>query len=113
MSAPVLISSPHTLREALRQMEKKFPDLDAVVCANDFTALECRRAAQELGWDTDNILFAGFGNITEVRKCFPLVTVEQHNFEVGQHAFEKLHRILRGETENEPKHETLPVELIM
>ena len=51
--------------------------------------------------------------IRNLRKCFPLITVEQHNFEVGQHAFEKLHRILRGGTADEPKHETLPVELIV
>ena len=71
------------------------------------------KAAQELKWDLGSIAFAGFGNIREVRCSMPIITVDEHDFDVGRTAFEKLHRIIQGETRNEPREEILPVELIV
>ncbi len=105
--------NPHSKREMLKQQKKKFSRINAIISTNDFLTQEFYKAAKELKWDLGSIAFAGFGNIREVRCSMPIITVDEHDFDVGRTAFEKLHRIIQRETRNEPREEILPVELIV
>jgi LacI family transcriptional regulator, gluconate utilization system Gnt-I transcriptional repressor len=61
--------------QAMAQLMRQWPDVDAVVCASDLSAfgavMECRRR----GWSVPKrVAVAGFGNFEVSRACHPRIT---------------------------------------
>ncbi|MCZ7543387.1 MAG: substrate-binding domain-containing protein [Anaerolineae bacterium] len=86
----------------------------AVFAANDFTAIEVIRAANALGLRVpEDLSVVGFDDIREASQLsVPLTTVRQSGRKVGQRACELLlERLVTGR--RTPKHEVLPVQLIV
>lgn len=76
----------------------KYPDIQAVVCANDTMALagyeECRKRGRVPGAD---IAITGFDDITEAKFANPpLTTAEQNSYDLGYAAMRKAIDIIEG-----------------
>lgn len=103
----------HSARNVLRKLIKQYPDFTAMVCWNDPTALWMMRAGREIGIDLGGkITLAGFGNLPEIQRLNPFLTVEQFPAESGYSACCSLIRRLEHPEEPHPHLEELDVELI-
>ena len=74
----------------LKQALKRFPGLTAIACEQDDDAMLIRQCAQRAGLNLKKVLLTGFGNVKSVQVHFPLMTIDQHPFEMGGQAAERL-----------------------
>lgn len=86
----------------------------AVFASNDSTAMRVMRTADDLGLRVpDNLAVVGFDNVKEAAELsVPLTTVAQSGRRVGARACELLLEQL-ADPHRPPKHEVLPVQLIV
>lgn len=96
--------------EAIVQLVRQWPDVDAVICVSDLSAfgalMECRRR----GWEVPGrIAIAGFGDFEVARACHPRITTVAVDCEgIGRTAGELLLRMIDGAREGErPPAETV------
>lgn len=88
------------LEYVLSQCEKegcKYPD--AIVCANDFTAIGIADACRERGIDVPgDIIVTGFDGIETARMGFPSITTSNQPFyEIGKNGIYTMEKIWNGE----------------
>ena len=74
--------------EALEQLLRQWPDVDAVVCVSDLSAFGALSACQRHGWPVPGrIAIAGFGDFEVAKNCHPrLTTVAVDCQAIGQAA---------------------------
>ena len=105
------VNSSHVL--VLKKIFSAFPGVSAIVGENDVLAFELLQCARKHFPETvDKLTFAGFGNVREVQRLSPFLTVDQHPYEIGSRAVERLAAWVR--TGSDPAGETiesLPVTL--
>ena len=91
----------------------EYPDLKAVLCANDSMALGAIAAIKAAG-KSDDILVIGFDNITAVQKLLKdgkiLCTVDQHGDKLALFGIEYALEMLKGKAA--PSDRETPVDLI-
>ncbi len=87
--------------------------LDAIVCANDITALEVLQHLQVLQLSVpDDIMLIGFDNLEMTMKAsVPISTIEQPFFQLGYEAAKIAKQLIDG-TEAQTIQRILPVQLI-
>jgi len=90
--------SSHSGFEAMDQLLKKAPDIDAVFVANDQMALGALYAINRLGLRVpDDIGIVGFDNMAESEFFLPPLTTIQHdNIQVGALAVEKIIKLIEA-----------------
>jgi len=96
----------------IREMLRRYPETDALVCESDPVAFRFRNVLQTFFPDRD-ILTTGFGNVIEYQSPHPFPTVEQHPEEIGVRAATRLINLIENTEITEPLIEELPVELIV
>jgi LacI family transcriptional regulator len=102
----------HHCTLALRQMLARYPGLTVIICNTDYVAFNVITAGGGIGLDIPGkISVTGYGNVREIRRLCNLTTVNQHPFELGSRACEKLIEITEGRHIAD-KVDTLAVELI-
>ncbi|OQA86041.1 MAG: DNA-binding transcriptional repressor PurR [Lentisphaerae bacterium ADurb.Bin242] len=74
----------------LKQARERFPGFTAIACERDDDALLVHHCAERAGLDRTKILLTGFGNVKSVQSHLPLTTIDQHPFEMGERAAERL-----------------------
>lgn len=84
--------------EALVQLVKQWPDVDAVVCVSDLSAFGALAECQRRGWAVPGrIAIAGFGDFDVARNCHPrLSTVAVDCVGIGRAAGELLLRAIEA-----------------
>ena len=94
-------------------LDQRQLELDAIVCANDLTALGVIETLSARGLQVpDDIAVVGFDDITESRYFLsPLTTVHQPLYEIGWRAAELVWRQICGETI--PARVVLPTALVL
>jgi LacI family gluconate utilization system Gnt-I transcriptional repressor len=82
--------------EALAQLVRQWPDVDAVVCVSDLSAFGALAECQRRGWAVpQRIAIAGFGDFEVARNCHPrLTTVAVDCQAIGRAAGELLLRAI-------------------
>jgi LacI family transcriptional regulator, gluconate utilization system Gnt-I transcriptional repressor len=61
--------------QAMDQLMRQWPDVDAVVCASDLSAFGALMECQRRGWAVpQRVAIAGFGNFEVSRACHPRIT---------------------------------------
>ena len=96
------------------QLLDRFPEMEALACASDMTALgvlhECRRRHLSV---PDQLAIAGFGDFDFARYLQPsLTSVRLPSYRIGQQAAELIVATISGETPAPPSHCNLGFELI-
>ncbi len=105
-------NSVHHSGIILKQMLNAYPELTAIICNTDHSAFNMISAAREMGLDIPGkISVTGFGNINEIQRTCKLMTIDQHPFELGSRAVEKLIEIIEG-NDNGELIETIDIEFI-
>ena len=104
-------SSIHNIRITFREMQKRIPTLDAIVCENDYDALYMRNVIK-MDAPKSDILVTGFGNLQPVQLCSRFPTVEQHPEETGYRAAIRIIELIEHRDHEQPLIEELPIELI-
>ena len=99
---------------ALKKILSAFPGVSAIVGENDILAFELLQCARKHFPETvDKLTFAGFGNVREIQCIAPFLTVDQHPYEVGSRAVERLAAWVRTGSDPAPEAiEYLPVTLV-
>lgn len=99
---------------ALKKIFSAFPGVSAIVGENDVLTLNLLQCAREHFPEVaDRLTFAGFGNVREIQCITPFLTVDQHPYEVGSRAAERLSAWVRTGSDPAPEAiEYLPVTLI-
>ncbi|MES2247972.1 MAG: LacI family DNA-binding transcriptional regulator [Pseudomonadota bacterium] len=84
--------------EAVRQLMRQWPDVDAVLCVSDLSAFGALMECQRQGWDVPGrIAIAGFGDFEVARACHPrITTVAVDCVGIGKAAGELLLRVMDG-----------------
>ena len=87
----------------------------AIFAANDLSAIQVVRVADERGWRVpDDLSVVGFDNIPESALVEPpITTVDQSIQELGREAVRLLLRLLRDGESTQPTHLTLPTHLVI
>ena len=82
----------------------KFPDTDAIFCANDILAIACMKALQEAGKNIPkDVAIIGCDNIRFARYYSPaLSTIQIPKYELGQKAISKLHELIESNETSSP-----------
>ena len=82
--------------EALEQLVRQWPDVDAMVCVSDLSAFGALTACQRHGWRVPGrIAIAGFGDFEVAKNCHPrLTTVAVDCAAMGRAAGELLLRAI-------------------
>lgn len=91
---------------------RRYPDLDAIVCANDSIAKTTCRVCAEHGLKPGvDVKITGFDDDSNIATCLnpTLTTVRQNVFAMGRAALEMAVPLAKGHA---PKHQTDPVEVI-
>jgi LacI family transcriptional regulator len=91
------------------------PACSLVVCANDAVAVGAIRALRAAGWRVPaDVSVIGFDDVPWSEFIEPaLTTVRQPLPALGAAAVEILHARITGPSDGPPRHETLPVELVV
>ncbi len=97
--------------EAITQLVRQWPDVDAVVCVSDLSAFGALMECQRRGWKVPKrIAIAGFGDFEVSRSCHPrLTTVAVDCAGIGHAAGELLLRAIEAAREGRK----LPPETVM
>ena len=97
--------------EAIAQLVRQWPDVDAVVCVSDLSAFGALMECQRRGWKVPKrIAIAGFGDFEVSRSCHPrLTTVAVDCAGIGHAAGELLLRAIEAAREGRK----LPPETVM
>ncbi len=74
----------------LRKIFSRFPETSVIVGGNDQLTHQLYCAFSPKDPPRESITFAGFGNLTEIQMLHPFVTVDQHSYEIGIRAVERL-----------------------
>jgi DNA-binding LacI/PurR family transcriptional regulator len=104
---------------AMSELQKKFPEMDAIFVGNDQMALSVLQTAWEAGIKVpDDLAVIGFDGIPEAEYYSPpLSTIHQNQDEVGRTAVQELIRLvdegLEDGQEIKPRHITIRPELIV
>jgi DNA-binding LacI/PurR family transcriptional regulator len=104
---------------AIRELQDKYPDMDAIFVGNDQMALSVLQTAWEAGIKVPNDLAViGFDGIPESEFYSPpLSTIYQNQDDVGRTAVQELIRLvdegLEDEQKIKPRHITIRPELIV
>lgn len=100
-------------REAMVELLRRRPDLDAVFCANDLSAFGALQALQEAGRRVpDDVAVVGFDDVPAAATASPpLTTVRQEIELMGRRMARLLLDRLDGRTE--PVQEVLPTRLVV
>jgi LacI family transcriptional regulator, gluconate utilization system Gnt-I transcriptional repressor len=82
--------------EAMLQLVRQWPDVDAVVCVSDLSAFGALTECQRRGWRVpEQIAIAGFGDFEVAKSCHPrLTTVALDCVGIGRAAGELLLRAI-------------------
>jgi GntR family transcriptional regulator of arabinose operon len=106
-------SGQHHRTQLLKRILARFPGLTAIMCETDYLAFNMINTGNNLGLDMlGKISVTGFGNVREIRQIHDLVSINQHPFELGERACEKLVGIIEGDETAMARVETLAVEFI-
>lgn len=97
--------------EAMVQLVKQWPDVDAAICVSDLCAFGALAECQRRGWQVpQRIAIAGFGDFEVARNCHPrLTTVALDCRAIGHSAGELLIRAIDAARDDEH----LPPETVM
>jgi LacI family transcriptional regulator, gluconate utilization system Gnt-I transcriptional repressor len=97
--------------EAVVQLVRQWPDVDAVVCVSDLCAFGALTECQRRGWPVpQRIAIAGFGDFEVAKNCHPrLTTVALDCAAIGRAAGELLLRAIAAAR----KGERLPAETVL
>jgi len=97
--------------EAVAQLVRQWPDVDAVVCVSDLSAFGALTECQRRGWAVpQRIAIAGFGDFEVAKNCHPrLTTVALGCVGIGRAAGELLLRAIEASR----KGERLPPETVL
>ncbi|HSW07137.1 LacI family DNA-binding transcriptional regulator [Aquabacterium sp.] len=97
--------------EAVVQLIKQWPDVDAAVCVSDLSAFGALAECQRRGWKVPGrIAIAGFGDFEVARNCHPrLTTVALDCVGIGRAAGELLMRAIDAAREDQ----RLPAETVL
>jgi DNA-binding LacI/PurR family transcriptional regulator len=104
---------------AMSELQKIFPEMDAIFAGNDQMALSVLQTAWEAGIKVpDDLAVIGFDGIPEAEFYFPpLSTIYQNQDEVGRAVVRELIRLvdegLDDAQETKPRHITIEPELIV
>lgn len=90
--------------EAIAQLVRQWPDVDAVLCVSDLSAFGALMECQRRGWDVPGrIAIAGFGDFEVARACHPrITTVAVDCMGIGAAAGELLLRAIDGTRDGHP-----------
>lgn len=94
------------------EANEKAKDYDAIVCANDMSAISLYEALEHRGKKIpSDVLVTGFDDIEEARLFYPeLTTALKPSYQTGISAVSLLHRIMNGQPA--PKTSTIATEVI-
>ena len=97
--------------EAMAQLVRQWPDVDAVVCVSDLSAFGALMECQRRGWKVpQQIAVAGFGDFEVAKNCYPRLTTVAVDCEgIGRAAGELLLRAIEAAR----RHERLPPETVL
>jgi LacI family gluconate utilization system Gnt-I transcriptional repressor len=98
--------------EAVAQLIRQWPDVDAVLCVSDLSAFGALMECQRRGWNVPGrIAIAGFGDFEVARACHPrITTVAVDCVGLGKAAGELLLRVMDGALEgHRPPPETVMI----
>jgi LacI family transcriptional regulator, gluconate utilization system Gnt-I transcriptional repressor len=97
--------------EAMAQLVRQWPEVDAVVCVSDLSAFGALMECQRRGWCVpERIAIAGFGDFEVAKSCHPrLTTVTLDCGAIGRAAGELLLRAIEAARNNE----RLPAETVL
>jgi LacI family transcriptional regulator len=100
---------------AASRIAQAAPRPTAIVAANDYCAMGALRALHEAGLAIpDDIAVAGFDGIVSAQYTQPpLTTVHVPTHQIGHKAVARLAELLRAERAGPPRHEVVPVELVV
>jgi LacI family gluconate utilization system Gnt-I transcriptional repressor len=84
--------------EAVAELIRQWPEVDAVLCVSDLSAFGALMECQRRGWAVpQRIAIAGFGDFEVARACHPrITTVAIDSVGIGRAAGELLLRVLDG-----------------
>jgi DNA-binding LacI/PurR family transcriptional regulator len=100
--------------EAWQRLRRDYPDCRAIVCDNDYDLVALFKAARTQGVNLFAEYFvAGFGKVEAAQWLAPFVTVDQHPYDLGVRACEKLVDFVEHPNKEVPDRELLPVELVV
>lgn len=107
-------ASNEQAEEKLAEFLKTGEPLDAVVCASDHAALGVlaglRRAGRRV---PEDVKVFGFDNTYSSTISYPtLSTIGRHTQQLAEKACEKLYHLIKNEEDPDPKHLTLPVDVL-
>jgi DNA-binding LacI/PurR family transcriptional regulator len=111
--------SPKSGKLAMSELQKKFPEMDAVFVGNDQMALSVLQTALETGIKVpDDLAVIGFDGIPETEFYTPpLSTVYQNQDEIGRTAVQELIRLVNekfdDDQEIKPRYITINPELVV
>ncbi len=96
---------------AVEQLITTHPDITAIVCMNDRTAIGAMQRLQAMGRRVpEDVSVVGYDNISIAAVMSPpLTTIDQQASALGQHAAQMLFEVLDGKT---PESLVLPVQLV-
>ena len=97
--------------QAVLQLVRQWPDVDAAVCVSDLSAFGALAECQRRGWDVpQRIAIAGFGDFEVGRNCHPrITTVSVDCVAIGRAAGELLLRAIASARDGAP----LPPETVL
>lgn len=94
MNGRVYFNCSTTIRsiaEILKKMLKEFPGFTSISCTSDDDALRIINAAKLIDLKVpDDFIVTGYGNVDAIQSFCHIPTIEQHPFDVGARASEKI-----------------------
>lgn len=110
----VFISSAAQVQtRLLDEIYTRFPNVTGIVTASDDIAYSLISCMNKKGMKVpDDISVSGFGNIRQICDLLELSSVEQHNFEMGAFAANRLIDIIEGKYQEPSFYEALPCDLV-
>lgn len=97
----------------VKEMMARFPGLTGIVTASDDIAFRLAKILPAMGIDMPGrVSISGFGNVRNICDLLELTSVDQHCFEMGAFAANRLIDMVEGKCGQEPFNELLPCELV-
>lgn len=93
-----------SIAEILKKMLKEFPGFTSISCTSDDDALRIINAAKLINLKVpDDFIVTGYGNVDTIQSFCHFPTIEQHPFDVGARASEKIITIIESNDDDKKK----------
>lgn len=104
--------SPHNFRQVLKKILKKYPDVTLIATESDNdVARFCQIIEDDCPEYKSKIKFSGFGHLKSLAEHYNFATVDQHFYQLGSVAAEKMIDMLENGKPDQVIRETVPCEL--